>query len=101
MEARTISLSHTETDAHPRGPRVDRGASEAQGPTRDGPVIPDGWTAMRLLTYLAARLAGARRRRAAAREPCDGGSFPERARAALKPDQATWLVTRAVSLRAF
>jgi hypothetical protein len=56
---------------------------------------------MRLLTYLAARLAGARRRRAAAREPCDGGSFPERARAALKPDQATWLVTRAVSLRAF
>ena len=56
---------------------------------------------MRLLARLAARLAGARRRRAAAREQCDGGSFPERARAALRPGQATWLVTRAVSLRAF
>ena len=56
---------------------------------------------MRLLTRLAARLAAARRRRVAAREPCDGGSFPERAEAVLKPGQATWLVTRAVSLRAF
>ena len=54
---------------------------------------------MRLLARLAARLAGARR--AVAQEPCDGGSFPERARTALRPGQATWLVTRAVSLRAF
>jgi hypothetical protein len=56
---------------------------------------------MRLLARLAARLAGAWRRRAVAQEPCDGGSFPERARTALRPGQATWLVTRAVSLRAF
>ena len=56
---------------------------------------------MRLLTRLAARLAEARRRRVATREPCAGGSFPERAKAALKPGPATWLIARAVSLRAF
>ena len=56
---------------------------------------------MRLLARLATRLAEARHRRVAAREQRDGGSFPERARVALRPGQAIWLVTRAVSLRAF
>ena len=69
---------------------------------------------MHLLTRLAARLHQARPGRATAREPRGPngagsdrrpgpgrGSLPELARAALKPDQATWLVARAVSLRAF
>src|SRR3954453_19824045 len=64
-------------------------------------AIPDGGRTMRLLARLAVRLAGAWRRRAEAQEPCDGGSSPEPARAALRPGKAIWLVTRAVSLRAF
>jgi hypothetical protein len=63
---------------------------------------------MRLLALLAKRLDEARRRRAARRElhghsrPGIGaGSAPELARAALRPDQGTWLIARAVSLRAF
>jgi hypothetical protein len=55
---------------------------------------------MRLFALLAICLDAVRRDRRRA-EPASGGSLPALARAALKPGQGTWLVARAVSLRAF
>ncbi len=65
---------------------------------------------MHLLNRLGARLEQVRRHRPAPPEPrgvrheldrSGRGSPPELARAALEPDEATRLVARAVSLRAF
>ena len=60
---------------------------------------------MRLFTRLAARLRETRRRRLAmhgvASDRARCVALPEVMRAALKPDQQTWLIARAVSLWAF
>jgi hypothetical protein len=56
---------------------------------------------MRLFALLATCLDAVRRDRRRLAEPASGGSLPALARAALKPGQGTWLVARAVSLRAF
>jgi hypothetical protein len=57
---------------------------------------------MRLLALLATCLGKVRRDRRSPALPASGGdSLPVLARAALRPGQGTWLVARAVSLRAF
>jgi hypothetical protein len=56
---------------------------------------------MRLFALLAICFDAVRRDRGRLAEPASGGSLAVLARAALKPGQGTWLVARAVSLRAF